>query len=184
MGRGPSSHPPGKERSASPIRPKMAPRKITEERISRIRAWGTSQRTGAVASTVTVVPSWVTRQPRWRRISREAVTSDRGGQLWITLVPGARMAAARMGRALFFAPWTRTVPLSGRPPSTIKALMDSVLRNIGLLVLQTILCRAEPSVKNLISASEPEGSCRSARWHRAPPCAAGPLPWRPASPCG
>ena len=68
MGRGPSSQPPGILTSASPVRARMAPRKMIEERISRMSASGTSERLRQDASTVTVVPSRVTRQPRWRRI--------------------------------------------------------------------------------------------------------------------
>ena len=44
MGRGPSSQPPGMLTSASPVRARMAPRKITEERISRISPSGMSDR--------------------------------------------------------------------------------------------------------------------------------------------
>ncbi len=48
----------------------------------------------------------------------DARTSDRSGQLRMTLVPGHKMAAAKMGRTLFLAPWTRASPYSGTPPST------------------------------------------------------------------
>ena len=82
---------------ASPVRPRMAPRKMTEERISRMRASGTLLPVRTVASTVMVPPLWAVRQPSRPRISREADTSDRAGQLWITLSPGARMAAAGAG---------------------------------------------------------------------------------------
>ena len=53
---------------------------------------------------VTVSPSRVTLHPKRRRISMAAFTSVRSGQLWITLTPGARRAAARMGSTLFLAP--------------------------------------------------------------------------------
>ena len=118
MGRGPSSQPPGAHRLARPIRPSTAPRKITEERISRMSRSGTSHRVGAEASTMTAVPSRRAEQPRWRRMAREASTSDRSGQLWMTHSPGASRAAARMGSTLFLAPWTATEPLRGKPPST------------------------------------------------------------------
>ena len=119
MGRGPSSHPPGAHSCACPMRPRMAPRKITEERISRMRASGTSHPVGAEASTTTASPCRSARQPRRRRMSREARTSDSSGQLWMTHSPGASRQAARIGRTLFFAPCTRTEPSRGRPPSTM-----------------------------------------------------------------
>ena len=128
MGRGPSSQPPGAHSRACPIRPRMAPRKMTEERISRIRASGTSQRLGAEASTTTPSPCHSALQPRWRRMAREASTSERRGQFWITQAPGANRQAARMGSTLFFAPWTITEPSSGRPPSITYALIASILR--------------------------------------------------------
>src|SRR5699024_2261233 len=68
----------------------------------------------------------------WRRMSSEAATSEWGGQLWITLFPGARMAAARMGKTLFLAPWTSTPPTRGRPPSTMIACMAVPPRSVLL----------------------------------------------------
>ena len=118
MGLGPSSHPPGKDMIASPSLARMAPRKMTDERISRIRASGTSRPVRAEASTVTVSPARSTRHPRCSRMAMEARTSERSGQLCTTLSPGHRMVAARMGSTLFFAPWTRAVPWSRFPPST------------------------------------------------------------------
>ena len=118
MGRGPSSQPPGMLSSAAPVRARIAPRKITEERISRMRASGTSFRVRAAASTVTVSPLRSTRQPRCSRMAMEARTSDRSGQLCTTLTPGHSTDAAKMGRTLFLAPWTLAVPSSALPPST------------------------------------------------------------------
>ena len=123
MGRGPNSHPPGILNSAAPVRAKMAPRKITEERISRISSSGTSLPVTTEASTVTVAPSRVTLHPRCSKIAREARTSERSGQLCITLVPRQSTVAARMGSTLFMAPWTSAVPYSGLPPWMIYALM-------------------------------------------------------------
>ena len=116
MGRGPSSQPPGILTSASPVRARMAPRKMIEERISRMSASGTSERLRQDASTVTVVPSRVTRQPRWRRMAIEASTSLRLGQLCRTLTPSASAVAQSRGRTLFFAPWITTWPARRRPP--------------------------------------------------------------------
>ena len=116
MGLGPSSQPPGMDSSACPIRPRMAPRNTTEERISRMSWSGMSQRCMVLESTVMVSPSCSTTQPRWRRMATEASTSVSWGQLCRTLTAPVKIVAARMGRTLFFAPWTATAPERGVPP--------------------------------------------------------------------
>ena len=118
MGLGPSSHPPGMLSAAEPVRARIAPRKMTEDRISRIRASGTSFWVSSEASTVMVSPVRDTLHPRCSRIEMEARTSERSGQLWTTLTPLHRIVAARIGSTLFLAPWTLAVPRSGLPPST------------------------------------------------------------------
>ena len=121
MGRGPSSHPPGIDSSERPQRLSTAPRKITDERISRIRWSGTSQRVSEAASTTSASPSHSARQPRCRRIRMDASTSRRRGQLCSVEVPLCKMVAAKMGSTLFFAPWTCKLPLRALPPSMIKS---------------------------------------------------------------
>ena len=91
----------------------MAPRKITDERISRMRASGTEQRSRAEGPTVTVSPSRSTLQPRWRRMATVCSTSVSRGQLWMTQVSGDSRVAHRMGRTLFLAPWMATLPDRG-----------------------------------------------------------------------
>ena len=54
--------------------------------------------------TDTVSPSRATRQPKYLRISTEASTSDRRGQLCIWLSPSHKRVADSTGKALFFAP--------------------------------------------------------------------------------
>ena len=104
MGRDPRAQPPGQQASARPDRASRDPRKRTEARICPIRRSGTAQPCRQVVSTRTVRPSRVTRQPRLVRISSAPAVSVRSGQLCMTLSPSASKAAARMGRALFFAP--------------------------------------------------------------------------------
>ena len=64
MGRGPSSQPPGLVRPASPHRARIAPRKITEDRISRISASGTSQPVIPAVSTSNTSPATRPCSPR------------------------------------------------------------------------------------------------------------------------
>ena len=123
MGRGPSSQPPGAQSLASPVRARTAPKKMTEDRISRMRWSGMSQRSSVLESTVTVWPSLLTRQPRCSKIATVASTSDSRGQLCITLTLPERMVAARMGSTLFFAPWTWTAPSSLLPPEMMISLI-------------------------------------------------------------
>ena len=58
------SHTAGQDMVASPVRPSTAPRKITDDRISRIKSSGTSLRISAPASTVMVSPDRSALQPR------------------------------------------------------------------------------------------------------------------------
>ena len=60
MGRGPNSQPPGILTSAPPVRASIAPRKMTDERISRISRSGMSCRVSTAAFTVTASPSRAT----------------------------------------------------------------------------------------------------------------------------
>ena len=187
MGRGPSSHPPGNERSASPIRPRMAPRKMTEERISRIRAWGTSQRAGAVASTVTVgVPSLG--DPA-AQMAQDLQGSRHIGQGRAVLsVPrGTRRqnGGSQDGKGAVLRPMD--ADCSAQRPSAFNDQSTHGFRppQHWFVGFTNHPMQGRTNGETLsISASGPEGSCRSAHWRQAPPCAAGPLPWRPASPCG
>ena len=116
MGLGPSSQPPGIHTLASPVRASRAPIKMTDERISRIRPSGMSQRSSVLESTITVCPSRCTLQPKCRRISSVASTSVSRGQLCIMLTLPDKTAAARMGSTLFFAPCTSMLPSRRFPP--------------------------------------------------------------------
>ena len=109
MGLGPSSQPPGKHSLASPHLETIAPRNTMEDRISRMRHWGTSQQVAAFS--MTRLPSCQRhRQPRCSKIRQAVSTSESLGQLCSTVSPRASTAAASRGRALFFAPWTDSSP--------------------------------------------------------------------------
>ena len=123
MGRGPSSHPPGALSLALPHRAIMGPRKMTDERISRISTSGTSHLSMVVESTVIVWPSRSTLHPRCRRILMAESTSRRSGQLCKTFLPALTRVAASIGSTLFFAPPMETAPASGLPPLTTSMLM-------------------------------------------------------------
>ena len=116
MGRGPNSQPPGLVRLASPHRARIAPRKITEDRISRISASGTSQPDIPAVSTSNTSPRHPALQPKACRIRMDASTSRRRGQRRSTTLPPVRMVAARMGSTLFFAPCMVTSPWRRFPP--------------------------------------------------------------------
>jgi len=116
MGRGPNSQPPGLVRLASPHRARIAPRKITEDRISRISASGTSQPVIPAVSTSNTSPRHPALQPKACRIRMDASTSRRRGQRRSTTLPPVRMVAARMGSTLFFAPCMVTSPWRRFPP--------------------------------------------------------------------
>jgi len=117
MGRGPNSHPPGKDRQARLRRAKSGPKNTTEERIRHICSGGIVSRSRLLAFTRTSLPSRLTVHPSPVKISRAADTSDRSGQLWMTHSPGTRSVPARMGSTLFLLPCTRREPKRGRPPS-------------------------------------------------------------------
>ena len=118
MGRWPISQPPGRLSRARPHRARIGPRKITEERISRMSSWGTSHRSTTEESTNMVSPSRLTLQPRCCRIWMAERTSRRSGQLCNRLRPPLRRVAAKMGRTLFFAPLMGTSPRRACPPRT------------------------------------------------------------------
>ena len=117
MGRGPISHPPGLLRYAFLHLAAMAPKKTIYERISLIRFSGITQQFTPLASIIKVSFSLLQRQPKFVRILIDALTSDRSGQLCITLVPSTSYVAARIGRTLFLAPCTVVSPQRGIPPS-------------------------------------------------------------------
>ena len=119
IGRAPSSQPPGKDICACPVRAISAPKKMIDERISRISPSGMSLRLSGAESTATVPCERVTVQPRCRRMLTDAATSESCGQLAISLVPLASSVAASSGSALFFAPWMATAPSSRCPPSIL-----------------------------------------------------------------
>ena len=171
MGRGPSSQPPGKLSRALPQRAMMGPRKKTEDRISRIRRMGTSQRVTAEESTVTVLPCRSALQPRCRRISRAKRTSRRSGQLCRVLRPPLSNVAARMGSTLFLAPLTETAPSRGLPPRITKWLMKKLLSGRNLRPFYE-------TCKNLVTGSSGCGKC--GRWLRDDPFSGHSLPSLPA----
>ena len=127
MGLGPSSHPPGNDNLASPQRDRIAPKNTMDERISRMRLWGISQRVMPSAQTVKVSPVWVQRHPSRRKMVTAVCTSDSAGQLCSTVSPSQRSAAASSGSVLFFAPCTVSSPQRRLPPRT-----------------KTASCRAQP----------------------------------------
>ena len=102
MGLGPSSHPPGNDNLASPQRDRIAPKNTMDERISRMRLWGISQRVMPSAQTVKVSPVWVQRHPSRRKMVTAVCTSDSAGQLCSTVSPSQRSAAASSGSVLFY----------------------------------------------------------------------------------
>ena len=64
-------------------------------------------------------------------MAKEPASWEIGGQFSIALTPGTRMHAAKMGKTLFLAPWTWTVPSSVRPP-VINSVLISLPLRIGL----------------------------------------------------
>ena len=115
-GRGPSSHPPGMDRLAVPKRVRIAPRKMTEERSSRMRSCGMKSRFMPRESMRTVSPSRSAVQPRWRRMRSVIVTSFRSGTLCRTVSLPASTDAAIIGSTAFLAPCTWVLPVSLFPP--------------------------------------------------------------------
>ena len=93
----------------------IAPRKTIDERIRRISSSGIQQQQSPPPDTTTDSPSRWALAPSWARILQAASTSVKRGQLCNTHSPGSS-DAARIGRAAFFAPWTRSVPDSRLPP--------------------------------------------------------------------
>ena len=125
MGRGPSSQPPGLLRDACPHRARIAPRKMTEERISRISVSGIPQPDIPEVSTVRVSPCHSARHPSACKMRMDASTSRRWGHRRSSTVPPVRMVAASTGSTLFFALWMVTSP-SRRFPPLAKSWLISV----------------------------------------------------------
>ena len=123
MGRGPRSQPPGCEHTASPQRPKIAPKNITDERMRPINSFGISQPVSWRVSTTRSGPSRRTVPPRRRMICAAVSTSLRAGQPRRQQTPGQSTVAASMGSTLFLAPCTVTAPESFLPPSTKMTLI-------------------------------------------------------------
>lgn len=146
MGLGPSSHPPGNDNLASPQRDRIAPKNTMDERISRMRLWGISQRVMPSAQTVKVSPVWVQRHPSRRKMVTAVCTSDSAGQLCSTVSPSQRSAAASSGSVLFFAPCTVSSPQRRLPPRT-----------------KTASCRAQPYVPVHILPYTHPVFCKAAR---------------------
>ena len=115
-GRGPSSHPPGMDRLAVPKRARIAPRKMTDERSSRMSACGIKSQCIPRESMRTVSPSRTAVQPRCRRMRSVIVTSRRSGTLCRTVSPPESTDAAMIGSTAFLAPCTRVLPVSLFPP--------------------------------------------------------------------
>ena len=90
---------------------------MIEDRISCISTSGIVSAHKSRTCTVTVCSCTVHRQPRCVRIRHAANTSVRRGQFSRTVSPSQSSVPARMGRALFFAPWRKISPSSGLPPS-------------------------------------------------------------------
>ncbi|OPZ79881.1 MAG: hypothetical protein BWY76_03487 [bacterium ADurb.Bin429] len=78
-------------------------------------------------------PTWSTRAPNsrinWHILSISLIC----GTLWSTTSPSTSKAAARMGSAPFFVPFSRTSPRSGVPPITFKqfGIAIRVLSSVG-----------------------------------------------------
>ena len=87
IGRGPSSHPPGSPQETLPQRARIAPEKITDERISRINASGMVHSCTEEASAIRKSPSRSARHPSACRIRMDVSTSSRCGQKRSRTVP-------------------------------------------------------------------------------------------------
>ena len=98
----------------------MAPRKMAEDRISRISASDMAQPLRFwVSTTRTSAPSQRAVQPSPSKMRTEASTSRRRGQPRSSTCPAVSSVAAKMGKTLFFAPWISVSPSRRRPPLTI-----------------------------------------------------------------
>ena len=104
MGRRPISQPPGVEITAEFILPSIAPKNITEERISRINFSGISAEEIFEESTIMLLPSRITLHPRFFNIFIVPSVSDSLGQLCITDFPSVKTVAASIGKTLFLDP--------------------------------------------------------------------------------
>ena len=116
-GRAPMAQPPGNETSASCARANSGPNTTILARIVLTRSYGAttefsvdaSNSTEPVSSSRTSTPI---RPNNWSMV----VTSFKCGKFSNRTFPGTISAAARIGKAAFFAPLTLTSPLKRRPP--------------------------------------------------------------------
>ena len=115
-GRGPSSQPPGMDSRASPKRARIAPRKITDERSSRMSVCGMKLRLMPRESMQTTSPSRSAVQPRCRRMRSVVSTSRSSGTLNSSVSQPVSTDAAMIGKTAFFAPCTDVLPVSVFPP--------------------------------------------------------------------
>ena len=132
IGRRPISQPPGAVITASPVALTNAPRKIIDERISRISTSSIEFKDIRLLSTDTVPTLRCTSQPRERRIFKVASMSLKSGQLCITHGVPTATVAAKIGNALFFAPCIRTLPQRLFPPSIMYCPIKSPFRKISI----------------------------------------------------
>src|SRR3569623_677185 len=119
MGRAPIAQPPGSDTLARPWRAVSGPSTTTEARIVFTRSYGASTLWTLLVSTSVTPPGLlVTSAPRSPSSLSIVRTSPRAGTFRYTERPLASSDEARMGRAAFLAPETRTSPVSRAPPLT------------------------------------------------------------------
>lgn len=104
IGLGPSSHPPGQHTVHSPVLPSRAPRKMIDERISRISSSGIEVSLTPAADITAVFPENVHLHPTQFSILDAAKTSVSLGQFLRIHSSPLRIAAAIIGSALFLLP--------------------------------------------------------------------------------
>lgn len=76
---------------------------MTDERISRISASGTTARSMRAVSTTSALSSQCVQQPKCRKMATDASTSRSFGQFSITQVSAHKSVAAKIGSTLFLS---------------------------------------------------------------------------------
>ena len=117
IGLAPMSHPPGYENLTSLNLPKIAPAKITVERIWCIKCSGISFLVIFFELTSTFPLFFFTLHPKNFKISCVILVSLISGTLYNFVVPEFSMLDANIGSDAFFEPDTSTSPSSLLPPS-------------------------------------------------------------------
>jgi hypothetical protein len=117
MGRTPIAQPPGRDTRTEPESASRGPSTSTEARIVLTSSYGASAEPICFVSIVAVVPSDSTREPMcWRSLPSVRMSATLG-RLVSRTGSSVSSAAARQGRAAFFAPEMVTSPESRTGPS-------------------------------------------------------------------